>query len=271
ESGGIVHEALERLFRDQPGGERRPREESCERWVARAAELIREIAAERGWDPESASARISLARLDAVVERLLRREAEFGGPLLPDPDLLEARFGDRPEDSFAPADFGGFRLHGAIDRIDVDGGRALIRDYKLSTKAVAGAKLSDEGRLQLPLYMIAARGFGLEPIGGLYSPLAATKDDRPRGLLSKEHKGALIPGETGAHFRSDFFDPEELEAALDGAVATATGVVEDIRAGRIARNPRDGKCPSWCMLAPVCRVERGIPAPDDEEDEEEMI
>jgi len=119
--------------------------------------------------------------------------------------------------------------------------------------------------------MIAARGFGLEPIGGLYSPLAATKDDRPRGLLSKEHKGTLIPGETGAHFRSDFFEADELDEALDGAVATATAVVAEIRGGRIARNPRNGKCPSWCMLAPVCRVERGIPAPDEEEDEEEML
>ncbi len=106
ESGGIVHETLERLFREPPAGERRPAEESCGRWVARARELLREVAAERGWNLDTAAAAISLARLDAVVERYIRRDAATGGPLMPDPDLLEARFGDGPEDRFEPADFG---------------------------------------------------------------------------------------------------------------------------------------------------------------------
>jgi hypothetical protein len=118
--------------------------------------------------------------------------------------------------------------------------------------------------------MLAARGFGLDPIGGLYSPLAATKDDRPRGLLSKEHREALIPGGRDFHVGTDFMEAEDLEATLETAVGEARGVVADIRAGRIARNPRDGKCPTWCMLAPVCRVERGIPAPDDDDEEEEL-
>lgn len=270
ETGGIVHEALERLFRERPGGEPRPTEEACSAWVSRAQALIRETAAERGWDLESAGSSISLARLDAVVERFLRRDAATGGPLMPDPDLLEARFGEDPEARFGPADFGTFHLHGAIDRIDVADGMALIRDYKLSAKAVTGANLEKEGRLQLPLYMLAARGFGLDPIGGLYNPLAASKDDRPRGLLSKEHRGTLIPGDKDAHVVRDFVEAEALEEKLETAVATAQTVVADIRAGRIARNPRDGKCPNWCMLAPVCRVERGIPAPEDEEDEEQL-
>ncbi len=268
ESGGIVHAALERLFRERPGDEARPSEESCDAWIRRCRQLVREIAAERGWVLESPAAAISIARLDAVVERFLRRDAATGGPLVPDPDLLEARFGDDPDARFGAADFGSFRLHGAIDRIDVADGRALIRDYKLSTKAVPGAKLEKEGRLQLPLYMLAARGFGLDPIGGLYNPLAATKDDRPRGLLNREHRETLIPAGRDFHVGTDFMEGEDLEEVLEVALGTARSVVEDIRAGRIARNPRDGKCPTWCMLAPVCRVERGIPAPDDEDEEE---
>jgi superfamily I DNA/RNA helicase len=271
ETGGIVHEALERLFRERPGGEARPSETGCAAWIARARELVREVAAERGWDLGSAGASISLARLDAVVERFLHRDAATGGPLMPDPDLLEARFGEDPDARFGPADFGTFRLHGAIDRIDVAGELALIRDYKLSSKAVPGAKLAREGRLQLPLYMLAARGFGLEPVGGLYNPLAATKDDRPRGLLSKEHRESLIPAGRDFHVGTDFLEAEDLEETLEAALAEARAVVADIRAGRIARNPRDGKCPTWCMLAPVCRVERGIPAPDDDEDEEDLL
>ncbi len=272
ENGGIVHETLERLFRERPGGEGRPTPSSAGRWSRRASEIVREVAAERGWDLDAATPTISLARFDAILDRFVRRDADTGGPLMPDPDLLEAKFGDRPGDGYPPADLGEFRLRGAIDRIDVEGELALIRDYKLSASVVAGAKLVEEGKLQLPLYMLAARGFGLEPIGGLYSPLAATKekDHRPRGLLAKAHKGTTIPDATEAHVKTDFMDPEALEEVLEAGLAEANRVVSEIRGGRIDRNPRGGSCPPWCELAPICRIERGIPY-DDEEDEEEML
>jgi len=269
ENGGVIHAALERLFREPPGEDARPTPETVERWIGRAREVVREVASERGWGPESATATIALTRLDAVLARFLRRDAETGGPLMPEPDLLEVGFGDRPDDRFPPADLGEFRLRGAIDRIEVKDGFALIRDYKLSAKVTAGAKLVEEGKLQLPLYMLAARGFGLEPIGGLYNPLGAGKEDRPRGLLDKDHKAGLIPAGTAAHYNTDFKDPETLAEILDEALAEATRVVTGIRAGRIDRNPRGGSCPRWCGLAPICRVERGVPIRDDEDDEDE--
>ncbi|HET6830335.1 MAG TPA: PD-(D/E)XK nuclease family protein [Solirubrobacterales bacterium] len=269
ENGGIIHEALERLFRDPPNGHARPTPETVDRWIERAREVVREVASERGWDPEGATATIALTRFDAVLARYLRRDAETGGPLMPEPELLELAFGDGPEDSFPPADLGAFRLRGKIDRIDVKDRFALIRDYKLSASAPAGAKLVEEGKLQLPLYMLAARGFGLEPIGGLYSPLAASTKDRPRGLLDKSHKAGLIPGETACHYGTDFKDPEVLAEIVDDALAEATRVVTEIRAGRIGRNPRGGTCPTWCGMAPICRIERGVPMPDDDDDEDE--
>ncbi|KAA0274099.1 MAG: hypothetical protein EDQ89_02890 [Acidobacteria bacterium] len=269
ENGGIVHAALERLFREPPGGEARPTPRTVGRWIGRAREVVREVAVERGWDPESPSATIALLRLDAVLARFLRRDAETGGPMVPDPDLLEVGFGDRPDDRFPPADLGAFRLRGAIDRIEVEGRFALIRDYKLSAKVTAGAKLVEEGKLQLPLYMLAARGFGLEPIGGLYNPLGAGREDRPRGLLDKDHKAGLIPAGTAAHYNTDFKDPGTLAEIVDEALAEATRVVGGIRAGRIDRNPRGGACPRWCGMAPICRVERGVPIGDDEDDEDE--
>jgi RecB family exonuclease len=269
ETGGIVHAALERLYGDPPAGSR-PAPETVDRWLASGRERLRECALEREWDLESSRARISLARLDAVLERFLWRDAETGGPLQPDPNLLEAAFGAGPEDTFPPADFGTFKLHGRIDRIDVSSdGKALIRDYKLSTKVVAGAKLLAEGKLQLPLYMKALEGMGLEPIGGLYHPLAATRDDRPRGLLAREHKGALIPSGTKLHYGTDFKADEEFEEIVEGAAERARAIVAAIRAGEVTRTPRDGKCPQWCGYAPVCRMERGAVDPDDEEDEEE--
>ncbi len=270
ETGGIVHETLERLFRDPPGDGARPTPENVSRWSELARALVREVAAERGWDLSAAPATISFARLDAVLSRFLRRDAETGGPMQPKPDLLEVRFGDRPGDAYGPADLGRFKLRGAIDRIDVADGFALIRDYKLSASVTPGAALVREGKLQLPLYMLAARELGLQPIGGLYSPLAATDKDRPRGLLDKDHKGTLIPGETTAHVGTDFKDPDDLEAIVGAALEEAETVVAGIRAGIVDRNPRDGSCPSWCGLAPICRIERGIPMIDEDEEEDEL-
>ena len=101
--------------------------------------------------------------------------------------------------------------------------------------------------------MLAARGFGLEPIGGLYSPLGASKEDRPRGLLDKEHKSTLIPGETAAHYGTDFKDPEGLEEILDQALAEATRVVGEIRAGR------DRSQPAGRLLPDLVRIRSDLP------------
>ena len=42
---------------------------------------------------------------------------------MPDPDLLEAGFGDGPRTGSSRRTSATFRLHGAIDRIDVKDGR----------------------------------------------------------------------------------------------------------------------------------------------------
>jgi ATP-dependent helicase/DNAse subunit B len=269
ENGGLIHETLERLYRDGPGGVRAPGEESLAAWQRHGRELLELIAGERGWDPTAARTRITLARLRSVLDRFLARDAEHRGPMQPDPALLEASFGFTDEEGSHPAaELGGFHLHGRIDRIDVSAdGKALIRDYKLSAKAPAAKKLLEEGKLQLPLYMLAVRGIGLEPIGALYHPLNASSDDRPRGILAREERGALIPAGTAVHYGTDFLDGEAFEELLEGARGRAGEIVAGIRAGRIGRNPRGGECPSWCALAPICRRERGALEPLDEEEE----
>jgi RecB family exonuclease len=269
EDGGLVHEVLERIYKSPPTGKPRPLPEDCGRWAEAARDLVREVAAERGWRLESANARIRIARFDAVIARFLRRDAETGGPLQPDPELLEASFGRGPDDRFDAVDLGGFSLHGRIDRIDVTPqGQALIRDYKLSSKAVAGAKLIEEGKLQMPLYLLAAREFGLDPIGGLYSPLAGTTEDRPRGLLDKDHKGTLLPDETAAAVRNDFLEHDEFEETLDAARKRARAIVDGMRAGAVKRAPRKDECPKWCGFAPICRIERGTAVEDPEAEED---
>jgi ATP-dependent helicase/DNAse subunit B len=270
ENGGLIHAALERLYRERPDGAPRPNEAGLPAWQRRGAELLAELAAERGWDSGAARCRITLARLGSVLRRYLARDAAYGGPMLPDPELLEASFGFAEEEGSHPAaELGDFLLHGRIDRIDVSAdGKALIRDYKLSTKVLAAKKLLEEGKLQLPLYVLAVRGIGLEPVGGVYHPLGASKDDRPRGLLAKDERGALIPAEKEAHVGTDFLEEEQFEALLEGARERAAAIVGGIRSGRIARNPRGGECPSWCALSPICRRERGVVEPPDEEEAE---
>lgn len=267
ESGAIVHDALEHLYAEPPAGSR-PEPDTLPAWTEAARAAVRTAAAERGWREDDAGARISLARFDAVIARFLERDAATGGPLQPRPELLEASFGSGEEARWPAADLGGWTLHGRIDRIDVSAdGRALIRDYKLSREVPTGKQLLARGKLQLPLYMKALAGMGLEPIGALYHPLAATDKDRPRGILAKEHKGSLIPGETAAHVGTDFLDDEELEEFLEQAVKRASEIVAGIEAGRVKRDPRDGVCPRWCALGPICRMERGTVEAEEEEDE----
>jgi len=270
EDGGVVHEVLERLYGKPPTEEPRPMPQDVDRWIEAGSKLIREVASERRWRLGSANARIRIARFDAVLARFLRRDASTGGPLQPDPGLLEVSFGLGPDDDHPPATLDGFRLHGRIDRIDrsIDG-HALIRDYKLSSKAPAGKKLVEEGKLQMPLYLLAARGFGLDPIGGLYSPLGATREDRPRGLINKDHKGSLVPGETEHHYGTDFLPPEEFDELLEAAERRGGEIVTRMRAGAIDRDPRGGECPKWCALAPICRIERGAAIEDPEAEEDE--
>ena len=245
EDGGLVHEVLERLYREPPTDAGRPEEGTVEAWRDAAAALIREVAAEREWDLDAAGPRIRMARFEALIDRFLRRDAREEGGLRPDRELLEASFGEREDDRFAAAELGGFRLHGRIDRIDVaPDGRALIRDYKLSKKVTAAAKLVEEGKLQLPLYLLAARGFGIDPVGGLYSPLGATSEDRPRGLIDAEVKGELIPSATDLNVKTDFVDREAFDEILEDARARAAGHVAAIRGGAIDRSPRGGECPT---------------------------
>ena len=181
-------------------------------------------------------------------------------------DLRRQRGGGKP-----PLDLGGWELRGRIDRVDVDsaGGLGLLHDYKVSSKATPCAKFSDEGKLQLPLYLLALRDlWGIEPAGGLYQPLRATRQPRPRGMV-RASADAELAGY--ALVSTDRLDEERFEACLEEARATASAAVGRIRAGQIDRDPRDNECPRHCGFAPICRRERGIvPQLLDEEEQPEL-
>ena len=125
-----------------------------------------------------------------------------------------------------------------------------MQDYKSGKHAHSAAEIESELRLQVPLYMLVLRDLvGLEPLGGLYRPLAGTR--RARGLVRAEEAETLA-----GYVKSDYLDEEAFWGVVESARETATALAERIREGDVEHDPRGGECPTWCDLWPVCRIER---------------
>jgi ATP-dependent helicase/nuclease subunit B len=187
------------------------------------------------------------------LEAFVHAEAGSESPL--DPHRFEVSFGSErsPQELQRGLDLGGVTLSGKIDRIDRDprSARGLVVDYKSGKGAPSAAEIERELRLQIPLYMLVLRDLvGLEPLGGVYKPLAG--DRKMRGLLRAEAKDDGIPGFADRDYLAD----EAFWAQVEGARETARGLAERIRVGDIRHDPKGGECPSWCDLWTMCRVRR---------------
>jgi len=270
--GGVVHEALQRLYAEPPGDDLIPRPGDVGRWRARFGELLDEVVGTEDRTAATADRRLALARARIQVAAFLEEEAEAQTPLRPRPDLLERGFGfDDEEDDAGALDLGDFSLRGRIDRIDVEpeGTRALLRDYKTSQEVSGRKRLAEEGKLQLPLYMLVARErLGLDPIGGVYHPLAAYKKRRARGIVLREEteEGGLLAGlplSTRRGAGDDTVERDELEADLAAARERAIANGRRMRRGDIDRDPLNGACPRYCEYQPICRLERALGLEDD--------
>jgi ATP-dependent helicase/nuclease subunit B len=253
--GSVAHNALYRFFT------RVPAELGVERLepqhVEAATGLMRECL-----DESLARVRMDLTEmqereLDQTLWRdlaaLVEEECESSSPLVP--RRFEVAFGsDRaaPELQRGLELGAGLTLSGKIDRIDVDpfGARGVVQDYKSGKSAYSARQIESELRLQIPLYMLVLRDLvGLEPLGGLYRPLAGAR--RPRGLV-RVSETETLPG----YVSHDYLDDEAFWGVVESARGTATALAERIRSGDVRHDPLGGECPSWCDLWPVCRVER---------------
>ena len=162
------------------------------------------------------------------------------------PALLEEPF---------EVDLGALRLQGRIDRVDVDPvtGEAVVIDYKGKT-ATPVAKWVKDGKLQLGLYLLAARELAregrltAEPVGALYQPLGAD-DMRPRGaILADADLGRTV-------VKTDRIAAEELEEVLREVREATERAVAELRAGQL--QPRPDTC-AWqggCAYPTICRCE----------------
>jgi RecB family exonuclease len=270
--GGLMHEALDRLYRERPGGDPLPRPGTLAAWTERGHELLAAIVAERELGDHPAE-RAMARRVERLLERFLAEEAEreTGGF---EPWLLEARFGEDPDAERPVLDLGGWGLHGAVDRVDrAADGRAVVIDYKLASQVTPREKFEERAKLQLPLYLLAvAEHWGAEPVGALYHPLRGTSSRRPRGVVS-----AAVAGDLGGYglYSNDVVEPEELEGLLEDSRRRAGEIVARIRTGDVRRDPgpRAGLrghdvCPSWCTFASICRRDRAPQYVDEREAEE---
>ena len=269
--GGLMHEALDRLYKERPGGDPLPRPGSLPVWRERGRELVAEIAAERELGPHPAE-RAMARRVERLLERFLAEEAEreTGGF---EPWLLEARFGEHPDAERPALELDGWGLHGAVDRIDrAKDGRAVVIDYKLSGQVTPREKFEERAKLQLPLYLLAAgEHWGVDPVAALYHPLRGTSVRRPRGVVSSEVAGDLAGYNL---YGGDVVDPEALEELLADSRRRAGAIVARMRGGEIRRDPgpRPGLrghdvCPAYCTFAPICRRDRAPRYEQEEEDE----
>jgi ATP-dependent helicase/DNAse subunit B len=187
--------------------------------------------------------------LAAFVEE----ECESQSPLVP--RRFEVSFGSEraaPELQRGLELAPGLTLSGKIDRIDVDpfGARGVVQDYKSGKSAYSARQIESELRLQIPLYMLVLRDLvGLEPLGGLYRPLAGAR--RPRGLVRGSEEETL-PG----YVSHDYLGEEEFWGVVESARENATKLARRIGTGDVRHDPLGGECPSWCDLWPMCRIER---------------
>jgi ATP-dependent helicase/DNAse subunit B len=199
---------------------------------------------------QAAELRVGLAR---DLERFVRAEARSPVGLVP--RRFEVSFGT---DRSAPElqrglDLGdGVTVSGKIDRVDIDpfSARGIVQDYKSGRSTHSAAQIAAEERLQIPLYMLVLRDLaGVEPLGGLYRPLAGAA--QARGMLRAE-AGDDLPG-----FQArDYLDEAAFWAQVEAAQARARRNAERIRRGDVDHDPRGGECPPWCDLWTMCRVTR---------------
>jgi ATP-dependent helicase/DNAse subunit B len=248
--GELAHKVLEAALgalRDSGDATGPLRPEHLPRARALAIAALQEHADAHRISPDPHRLAAALHRLQADVLRYLDYAAHAGSTYAP--AHFELRFGGRGDALPSVALTPELSLQGRVDRVDLsaDGRRAIVYDYKGAT-ATARAKWEAEGRLQLPLYLLALPSLlNVEVDGGLYQPLSG-QDPRPRGLLRADADADL---DCVAADRAE--DDTAFDAALDTARATALQAIAELRAGRLVPRPatcgwRDGGCshPSIC-------------------------
>jgi hypothetical protein len=175
-----------------------------------------------------------LVVLEAAVQGIADLDPEGGWR----PLAFECKFGLEGQPPLRlPSRGGEIRLHGIVDRVDINSnGELRVIDYKSGGSHLTQKELIEGQRLQLPIYaMAASQALGLgQPVEGFYWKLFQAAPSSLK-LSSFEYEGGEGP-----------------QAAFSLAANHVEATVSAIRQGTFSPlAPRDG-CPDWCTAAAWC-------------------
>lgn len=240
-AGRLAHEVLSRFY--EAYSARTGRSRVTEDVLAEALIVHDQVAEERLALVRPSNA-IEAVTCRKVIQRT-RSTIEADATFLPGfaPMYHEWSFGMEPEGE--PEDLGGFAIAGRVDRIDSDGTRIVLTDYKSGTISTGhgAARLDDEGLVQLPLYaVVASRRLGQEVAGAVYRSLRGGK---PRGFVGCDIAGPQFVS-------TDVVTADELRGHVERGIASAAEAVSRMRGGDISPDPRGGTCPPYCPAGAFC-------------------
>ncbi|MBA3436758.1 MAG: exodeoxyribonuclease V subunit gamma [Thermoleophilaceae bacterium] len=250
--GSYAHRVLELTYRRvrERTGSRRVTPDNLPEAERILVEALRECQGEFRLSPDQVRVRAAVRRLEFDLLRYLRHESGRDGLL--EPEHLELRFGFADCEHPAVEIEGGLRVRGVIDRVDVHGSWALVRDYKSGkVESYKAADWEPKNRFQAALYMmVVERLLGLRAAGGVYVPLSGS-ERRPRGMVAEE---AL--DELGSDFYKNDVKPEhEFAQSTAWAQGAIVDAAERMRTGRIGPCPDSCAYRGGCSHPSICRVE----------------
>ena len=252
--GRVVHDALERIYRDGDDPER-----AFEQEFTRGIKDLDVGMEEDAFRRQALSAILAFVREDDPSFR-------SAGHL--QPWQFELPFGPETDAGAllvpAPALRGTIQLRGQIDRVDLvplpsdapEGQRraGFVTDYKLGGLEVDGQYLDalhKGSKLQIPLYLLALlRVFEVRPLGAAFAALGTR---RRTGVIEPEVGARWEPGldEERVALHKVALD-RTLERAEDHVRRIVTGIAQ----GLIAPSPDDAQDCLRCEAQDACRVDR---------------
>jgi len=169
------------------------------------------------------------------------------------PVKVECNFGqkDGPVMSLESQDGERINLRGCIDRIDSDGNKLLVIDYKTS-RHPSWKKLNDGLDMQMPVYALAANASclpGTEVAGGGYFVL---KDGKWKNTLKwrKNKNSYKISLKNWQEFKDD-------------SKGTVLNYINNIFKGDFSMS-HEKKCDNFCPMRSICRITHDIGGEENE-------
>ncbi|MCK4257515.1 MAG: PD-(D/E)XK nuclease family protein [Halanaerobiales bacterium] len=265
--GNLYHQILFLFFRDFPGWEKEPLEESLER----LERLVNEVMANfvPGMSLPNGLMIQYQEEILKKLQRIISYEYEDAAKLeyQMTPKYLEASFGlnqDYQEDETLnvanPLEIRYLendgsekiiKFKGKIDRIDEsqDGKYLVLYDYKLGTRE-GFAEIEEGIDLQLPIYIKSASHLcGEEKIVLGAGYFALNKCDRKAGIWRDLCQDLIPVGKRSKSCLTDD-DWEDVMAKVDEYIID---YINKIRAGEFPVNPK--KCQDYCKFKKICRYE----------------